>query len=385
MESTEISDPVAAATPEIVVLPRRPLYRRPLWRVWFFICGLILPAACCGLAAAGFSPLIHPWQSGQIDVYAGLMLQGWPLAIFLPLMLLSMLCLARLCIWPASDQWTVIRVGIFGGAWLSIQFFLLAMLSLNAATVAMLIAACVVGPLLMGGMFLISLVLPQAKRVTIFQLMLLTTLVAIPVAVLTSLSGGVEALFGGTLMALFWICAATPLLNLFTYTEIAYSMLAEWRRSRKLEYSLLGAWIIAWLASIKLAIDATLADYTSLPTTAPNCYISSAAAHGHPDWVGSRSHLAELEQTGRTKPTFPVNLQMCRLKFLELCLIVLAPRLAHRLRRLYDRLGPYAAHLCQRNRWFADFSYLMLKPFEWFAEGLRKCLRIPLGTVRELY
>ena len=63
----------------------------------------------------------------------------------------------------------------------------------------------------------------------------------------------------------------------------------------------------------------------------------------------------------------PINRQMCRLKFLEFALLAFSPRLHRRIRSFYDLFGPKAAKICQRNVWFSDATYVLLKPIEFVA------------------
>src|SRR5690606_23557620 len=55
------------------------------------------------------------------------------------------------------------------------------------------------------------------------------------------------------------------------------------------------------------------------------------------------------------------------------------------LRRRYDHLGPPLARWCRRNPWFADATYVLLKPAEWSAEWTRRVLGVSTHKVHRLY
>jgi hypothetical protein len=99
--------------------------------------------------------------------------------------------------------------------------------------------------------------------------------------------------------------------------------------------------------------------YAQLPTENPgNCYIASAAAYGHPALVGSEPVATTDGGTVR------VNQQLRVLKATELAMFVIAPPLHRLSRRIYNCLGPVAAHRLT-NPHLADLAYLVLKPAEW--------------------
>jgi hypothetical protein len=104
--------------------------------------------------------------------------------------------------------------------------------------------------------------------------------------------------------------------------------------------------------------------YAALPPQPPpDCYIATAAAQGHPQVVCSRTvHRVDGK-------SMQVNGQLQVLKFAELALLSVNPRLHIFLRRIYDVVGKFLASRIH-NPFLADFAYLMLKPFEWLARWL---------------
>ncbi len=112
--------------------------------------------------------------------------------------------------------------------------------------------------------------------------------------------------------------------------------------------------------------------------------MSAAAACGHERFVGV-TQFRDEQLDGNARMKAPVNLQMCRLKFLEIALEAAVPTIHRGIRRAYNAAGPHAAAVCCRSKWFADASYVMLKPLEWLAELLRIFAGVSSRRVRRLY
>ena len=93
--------------------------------------------------------------------------------------------------------------------------------------------------------------------------------------------------------------------------------------------------------------------YDTLPTEAPDCYIATAAAKGHPAFVQSWSNGG-----------LSINQQLQRLKAVEIALQVSMPKIHGWLRKYYDIYGRYCARRI-KNPYVADLAYLTLKPIEW--------------------
>jgi len=105
--------------------------------------------------------------------------------------------------------------------------------------------------------------------------------------------------------------------------------------------------------------------YTALPTQPPlDCYIATAAAHGHPQFIRSRI-------VKRNGISLYVNSQLQTLKFAEIALMAISPFTHKALRRLYDVIGKLLARGI-RNPFLADLAYLLLKPWEWLARSILK-------------
>lgn len=132
-------------------------------------------------------------------------------------------------------------------------------------------------------------------------------------------------------------------------------------------YTLLGS-LPFWAAGVFVSIQ----KYKSLPNTPPDCFIVTAATHGHAGLVGpftNAVHRNEIRQ---------VNRQLLTFWRLENIWQLHAPR-SHRLfRKIYNRIGPLIARRI-RSPWLADMVYLMLKPAEWMAAILAGMCRMDGG------
>ena len=233
--------------------------------------------------------------------------------------------------------------------------------------------------------FLIWLIKRMAKRYarfSILHLMIVTTIVAVLVSLLAGSAnrerdGLTSSVAGYLFLALLFICGGSPTTGLITF--IRATVASEYLRpeSPRNFIGLVAGWI-SWLATFaaswKMAIETMMVEYAKLPTTDPNCYVSSAAAAGH-HW------LVRAQRT----PSGVVSLQMKRCKFLEFALVAISPIAAAKLRKIYNRFGPHLARICHRNRWLADASYLALKPAEVLAVCCQWILRIDDREIMRLY
>ena len=183
-----------------------------------------------------------------------------------------------------------------------------------------------------------------------------------------------------TLIAIcLWYVFATAVLNMITdelidlqFTAIvpavaaaSYTLLAfDIRRrgqllpARKLDII---AWFSALAVTLAVKIPLAMRLFESLPVERPSgygdCFVVSAAAMGHPRFVGS--HYDQV--AGRS-----VNGQLHTLRAFEDRLAKDCPIFHCHLRRLYNRTGPpIAAQI--RSPFIADLMYLLLKPIEWLA------------------
>jgi hypothetical protein len=130
----------------------------------------------------------------------------------------------------------------------------------------------------------------------------------------------------------------------------------------------LGGWLAVYTASLAAAVERTMAEYAKLPTRDPtDCYVATAAARGHPWFVKS------VPVAMRTGGTMLVNDQLKTLKCAEVALEAVAPRVHRAVRGVYDLIGPVLARMLVHPV-LADATYLGLKPFEWLARVVTRCI-----------
>ncbi len=358
----------AHAAPE-----RPPLY----WyeRAYLLLAGVVLPIGCFAASADRY-PLAEEWQSGAWHATLSQVPSGrcaWP---FYPLLACAMLCIALLAVRPIRFAPVfAVRFGLYTGILLALQFTCIQAIAMTSPDgPGEAIVACAVGiaaagaPIFVG--WLISLVpwrrmfdagrrhvAPAAARST------LLTVVAVGVLLVILLAG----LANVAITALFVALAGAPALTLAAY---AWASRVAWTVSHRSdeEDEAVGhlRWIapVAWLAMFvgawRLSMAAAVAEYAKLPTSAPGCYVATAAARGHRRFV--RSRLVRDDRGG----TFAVNEQLRRLKCAEILLRASSPELHRHLRRAYDHIGPRLARFLGPPL-AADVAYVLLKPIEGLA------------------
>jgi hypothetical protein len=355
-------------------------------RVKFALTGIAFPIMCFIAPALGLSPSIdQPWQSGRMVDYLVLLLY-WPsFGPLLPIIGYSMACMAAWLAYPEMSSQRWIRLGLYGGVVLAAQFLICVIVTSSITTV---VIAAIVGPLLWLVFWGFNGLGRFARQFTIRHLLILTTLVAvmIPLGLKSGLidpATDLPTIFGGLF---FWIVAATPTLNLVTYVRAS---LGCFRLSAKeagtndsgdrrwldpIGITIIASWFVVWLGSWRLAVQSMSREYSKLPTTDPNCYVSSAAACGHQELVGS-----EVVDGGC------LNLQMQRLKALEWALAAGLPRCHRRVRQTYELFGPRLASVCNSSVWFADATYVILKPIEYSAVLIHLTAGLSADDVGNIY
>lgn len=371
----------------------------------FLFGGVIVPIVCFACSANGGNWLVDSmWQSGEFDVYASLMLKAdaaWP---FYPLLLYSM---GSIALFAYRREWAAaqfpIRLGIYGGVALTIQFVLLVyfpfgpgspLVKLLAAPTLWAVLLLMFSPVAVLFCYLIYGVIsffasvaqnrrPIGNFVPLIGLVLL--LLGCTVWRLAISADWVDSLMTfGLVTLLIPILATGPLFASTAFViaavEVANSQ-KPWRWRWPISH-LLGvtAWIAIHLGAWRKSMDLAIAAYAQLPTEDPSCYICTAAARGHRRFVGAR-----VVGHGGSGMPLVVNEQLQTLKAAELALRTVSPRFHRRLRRIYDRIGPPLARRLD-NPWFADLAYLSLKPAEWAARvALHSLFCISRKKWRRLY
>jgi hypothetical protein len=338
------------------------------WPVWLAIgyAGIALPLVC---HASTFSePPEHPqWQSGDLHDQVGFVLSGTVGFAFYPLILYPITCLALL-LWREERfaNVTAVRFGVATG--LPVAAWYSAILGIVALDVPNLLSTQWIGVLLFG---LFGVLTPfflwAALRIGLWsrrKLRIPWIVVGIVVAILMGLCQAFNqefiiyspatALLISMMFAPFWCFDA----------YLAMTLRLLWRYPERVQFSIrhllvVITWLASFLGACRWAIVLSLQEYAKLPLEPPdNCYVATAAARGHTKLVRSRRIVVAGEVDVR------VNRQLQVLKAGELALRALLPTAHHRLRRIYDHIGPCFAqrlnHAC-----LADLAYLTLKPLEW--------------------
>jgi len=353
----------------------------PTLRAKFFLTGVVFPIVCFVAVALGSDPFIGGlWQSGDRIVYINLLLERPTFLIFLPILLYSMTCLAIWCCWPRTASRWIIFFGLLTGTFLAAVFVIL--LAMTTSIVSP-VAALIVSILLAISVGLGKILLPKVfkTRFSIRYLLIVTTVVAFLTAVLVNVPdilNGIIAMFflGGML-----IIGGAPSLALVTFARVSTAATfigsVNGRRTGRLSMvAAIAVWMSAFWVTWRLAIDSMMNRYSKLPLTDPNCFVSCAAAYGHRKFIGilSGPNCTEL-----------VNMQMCRLKFLEFALATSLPNTHRWIRFFYNRIGPRIAWVCRSNRWLANVTFLVLKPVELLAIGVQWLALVDDQKIESIY
>ncbi|HEX6960302.1 MAG TPA: hypothetical protein VF175_00435, partial [Lacipirellula sp.] len=251
----------------------------------------------------------QPWQAGESWVYATLMLK-WPAVLpFYPILLFSMTCLGLLT-WDFTRfaRYFAVRIGVYGGIVLSILFgsllfgtapqpgqaivaSVMSFLFISAATMAGLIilaAAPIIGYALASPL---ATMLGGWSRLAAVLSISVAVLMAVALIVTPNEFGNAmgAALFFATIIVL----GAGPTWSLLAYGCASLQLLIQPRpdkwRWKITDALLLTGWIAAAFAAWRKSMDMAIAEYATLPTENPNCFICTAAAQGHVWFVRSES------------------------------------------------------------------------------------------------
>lgn len=297
------------------------------------------------------------YQSGKLSAYLVLSVSPEASLLFFPLLAFSIACYAYLL--ADLDRFArsfTVRLGVYTGVVLALQYTAYTLVySLQDMAIGWWVLFLWFGPL----------VLAAGNRWTVKRWPRSRFLAA----------GTTTAVVSITLVLGFWVTSKPHPLALVVAVLVAgapfWILLLSVRASAWIlrhhetrltplrGLALLG-WLGAWAAAWRYDVLKTLSLYAALPPDPPRCYIATAAAQGHPRFVGSR--LVRLPDGRRMR----VNRQLQVLKCAELSLLAVFPRLHRGLRAVYDTCGrPLARGI--RQPVVADLAWLLLKPAEWLA------------------
>ena len=166
--------------------------------------------------------------------------------------------------------------------------------------------------------------------------------------------------------------AFVPLLAAINYALVLVDV---WRHGELTDFRevAIASWITGLAVTLWLKAQLAIRIFQSLPVERPtgygDCFVVTAAAAGHPQFVRSWYDSRRRQI---------VNRQLLTLQAFEACLRRDLPRLHRRLRRCYNVIGPIVASRIQC-RVLADAVYILLKPAEWLA---RQYMSYRLNRVR---
>lgn len=305
-------------------------------------------------------PALGPeWQDGKFTSYLILTLFPEASIFFILLLIYSIVSYLFLLARPIQySQSIIIRVGIYTGVLLALQFSLTLLLYATDGLIFILLPVWILP-------IIISWVHRWGKhKWAVWKINIAIIAVLIGILIALGIYQGemeilpIQVLAGLLIAAPFWsfLIALQAAIWLYKNHETKFTLVHG---------AGLTAWFITYAIGWRYDILKVLAIYSKLPTQPPNCYIATAAAQGHPRIVGSR-----LIYRGDGK-SMRVNGQLQHLKCAELSLMAVSPRVHGVLRRIYDVVG---RSLAQRmtNPFVADVAYLLLKPAEWFTVFILK-------------
>ncbi len=328
------------------------------WRVIYALYITVIPA----LAFWGTNVLKPEWQSGEFSDYLALLLTPEASLVFLFLLAYSVICYLLLLVAPARfSQSFLIRFGIYTGVLLAFQYSILAGLFLvKDSSVSLLILSLLwIFPIVYWMVYRWAAARWTARNVN------KVLLVLVPVILLI---GFLIAQRDASLIALIIPTVAAPFWSLLISLRAAIWLFKNYDSQPTFLRSLgIASWLVTYVAAWRFDILKMYELYAALPKEPPDCYIATAASHGHPQFVQAWT-VQRVDGKSR-----PVNRQLQRLKCAELALMAVHPRLHKFFRRIYNVIGKYLARRIH-NPFLADAAYLLLKPWEWFARLVLKAI-----------
>jgi len=317
--------------------------------------------------------LLKPeWQTGELSSYIILLLFPQASVLFFPLLAYSIICyLLLLCVPTRFSLSFVVRAGIYTGVLLALHYSIVVLIyALNSYIYAL--APIWIFP------FVYSLIYRWAvskwTAVKVNKVLFLLISGALLIATLMTRSGVlVLVLIALTMAAPFWSFLLALRATIWLYKNYETKLTL----SRGLG---LAVWVSAYIAAWRFDILKMYELYAALPPQPPpDCYIATAAARGHPQFVRTRT-----VQCADGK-SMQVNAQLQVLKCAELVLLAIYPHWHRSLRKVYDKLGKPLAYRIQ-NPFMADVAYLFLKPCEWLARAVLKNIVPEIDSIaREIY
>jgi hypothetical protein len=317
--------------------------------------------------------LLKPeWQNGELSSYITLLLFPEASVFFLPLLAYSIICYLLLLFQPIRfAQSFVVRAGVYTGVLLALQYSIV-ILMYALDSFAYLILLTWILPFVCLFLYRRAVARWSAPRVHKVLFILIAGVLLIG-AVVTRAGVPFFVLIGLTMAAPFW--------SFLLAVRASIWLIKNYETKITLPRGLgLTAWAGAYVAAWRYDLLKMYELYAALPPEPPpDCYIATAAAHGHTKLVHSWS---VRRADGKS---LQVNVQLQRLKCAELALLAVNPRLHKLLRNLYDVIGRFLARRIQ-NPFLADVAYLLLKPSECLARLLLQLVLPEIDSIsRTIY
>jgi hypothetical protein len=305
--------------------------------------------------------LLKPeWQAGKLQDYLILLLFPEASLLFFPLLTYSIVCYLLLLIEPTRFSGSfIVRAGIYTGVLLSLHYSVVVLLYSLDEYIYVIIPVWI-SPFVF--LWTYRWAVSKWTVSTVHKFLFVSLVVVILIGTLATRGSVPFLIFILLIMAAsFWsfLIALRASVWLFKNHETKLTFprglgLTAW----------LGAYVLAWRYDIIKMYEL----YAALPPQPPpDCYIATAAARGHPQFVSSWT----VKRAGGK--SMQVNRQLQLLKCAELALLAIHPRMHKSLRGIYDVLGKWLAHRIQ-NPFVADMAYLFLKPWEWLAGSVLKTI-----------
>ena len=305
--------------------------------------------------------LLKPeWQNGQLDSYIILLLFPEASLLFFPLLIYSIICYLLLMLRPTHfAQAFVIRAGVYTGVLLALHYSIV-VLVYAFDSYAYIVALIWIAPLVFSPLY--RWAVSKWTRITVNNVLFLLIFGVLVIGTLVT-RGFIPAIF------LIALIMAAPFWSFLIALRAAIWLYKSYEAKLTLAHGLgLTAWLGAYATAWRYDILKMYELYATLPPQPPpDCYIATAAAHGHPRLV--RAWTVQREDA----KLIQVNRQLQLLKCAELALLAIYPRWHKWLRKVYDVMGKFLARKIQ-NPFLADMAYLCLKPFEWLAGIILKLI-----------
>lgn len=311
------------------------------------------------------------WQSGEFTAYLILLLFPEASLLFFFLLAYSIVCYCLLLIDEARySQLHFVRFGIYTGVLLALQYSVLTgLFLLNNSLESLYLIVLWIFPVFLPKIYRWLVKKWGAKPVNAVLAALVTVIFLISTLLMRSpLSPLVFVLVALTVAAPFWLFLMA--------LRAAIWLLRQYEFKLTPPHGLgLATWIAGYIAAWRFDLLKMYELYAALPPQPPpDCYIATAAAQGHSQFVGS---WLVRRTTGET---MQVNKQLQILKCAELACMVLQPRFHKKIRNAYDVVGKSLAQRL-KNPFLADITYLLLKPLGWLARLMLKLLLPEIDSI----